>query len=285
MQNRITVVFVRMALVLSLAVLAMPSQAQIRLAVLPRLSAVEMNSMFTPLTEYLSRETGEKVTLIIPKDFDAFKAVIQSGQADLGFANSLVYVQLRKGVALDPLALSAEPKAGTRFRGVIIARTDSGIRNLQDLKGKRLIFVEKDSAAGHVFQMFLLSKAGFDPATDFTRLPFAKKHDNVTMAVFNKAADAGGIREDDLAKMKDKVDLSKIQIVAYTDYFPNWPLFASPGMDKDKAKRVRDALLKLRPGAADSAAVLGSAKLTGFVTVADKDYDKLREAARLAGVY
>ena len=105
------------------------------------------------------------------------------------------------------------------------------------------------------------------------------------MAVFNKAADAGGIREDDLAKMKDKVDLSKIQIVAYTDYFPNWPLFASPGMDKDKAKRVRDALLKLRPGAADSAAVLGSAKLTGFVTVTDKEYDKLREAARLAGVY
>ena len=285
MYKGVSVVFVRMAMVLSIAVCSIPSQAEIRLAILPRLSAVELNKMFTPLADYLSRETGEKVTLVIPKDFDAFKNVVQSGQADLGFANSLVYVQLRKGANLDPLVLAAEPKAGTRFRGVIIARTDSGIKNLNDLKGKRLIFVEKDSAAGHVFQMFLLSKAGIAPDRDFTRLPFAKKHDNVTMAVFNKAADAGGIREDDLSKMKDKVDLSKIQIVAYTDYFPNWPLFASPGLNKEKAKRVREALLKLKPGAADSAQVVGAAKLTGFVTVADKDYDKLREAAKLAGVY
>ena len=285
MYKGLSAVFVRMAMVLAIAVCSTASQAEIRLAILPRLSAVELNKMFTPLADYLSRETGERVTLVIPKDFDAFKNVVQSGQADLGFANSLVYVQLRKGTTLDPLVLAAEPKAGTRFRGVIIARTDSGIRNLNDLKGKRLIFVEKDSAGGHVFQMFLLSKAGIAPDRDFTRLPFAKKHDNVTMAVFNKAADAGGIREDDLPKMKDKVDLSKIQIVAYTDYFPNWPLFASPGLNKEKAKRVREALLKLKPGAADSAQVVGPAKLTGFVAAADKDYDKLREAAKLAGVF
>jgi ABC-type phosphate/phosphonate transport system substrate-binding protein len=118
---------------------------------------------------------------------------------------------------------------------------------------------------------------------DFTRLPFAKKHDNVTMAVFPR----GGRRRfvNDLPKMNDKVDLSKIQIVAYTDYFPNWPLFASPAFSKDKARRVREALLKLKPGAADSAEVVGPAKLTGFVPVADKDYDKLRDAVKLAGVY
>jgi phosphonate transport system substrate-binding protein len=274
-----------MAMALSLAVWAVPSHAQIRLAVLPRLSAVDLNKMFTPLADYLSRETGEKVTLVIPKDFDAFKSVIQSGQAELGFANSLIYVQLHKTLPIEPLALSSEPKAGTRFRGLIIARTDSGIRNLQDLKGKRLIFVDKDSAGGYLFQLSLLNRAGIDPAKDCTRLPFAKKQDNVTMAVFNKAADAGAIREDDLPKMKDKVDLSKIQIVAYTDYFPNWPLFAMPGLAKDKTKRVREALLKLRPGAAESTGVVGPAKLTGFAAVADKDYDKLREAARLAGVY
>lgn len=285
MQKRSTVVLVRMVLLLGVAVWAAPSRAEIRLAILPRLSAVELNTMFSPLADYLSRETGEKVTLIVPKDFNAFKSLIQSGQADLGFANSLIYIQLRKNAALEPLALAAETKAGTRFRGIVITRTDSGIKSLQDLKGKRMIFVDKDSAAGHLFQILLLSRAGLAPDKDFMRLPFARNHDNVTMAVFSRAADAGAIREDDLQKMKNKVDLSQIRIVAYTDYFPNWPLFALPGLAKDKTKRVREALLKLRPGAPGVDVVVGPAKLTGFAAVADKEYDKLREAAKLAGIY
>src|SRR3989337_577597 len=89
------------------------ASAEIKFGILPRLSAVELTTMFTPLTEYLTKETGEKVGLVIPKDFDAFKALVESGQVDMGFANSLIYVQLKKNVNIDPLALSAEKKAGT----------------------------------------------------------------------------------------------------------------------------------------------------------------------------
>ena len=114
-------------------------------------------------------------------------------------------------------------------------------------------------------------------------LPFAKKHDNVTMAVFNKSADAGGIREDDLDKMKDKVDLSQLRIVGYTDYFPNWPLYATPKLSKDKAAKIKAALLKLKPNDAQATKVLNPAKLTGFSPVTDKDYDSLRKAVKLVG--
>ena len=264
--------------------LALPggADAEIKLGLLPRLSAIEMNSMFSPLAEYLSKETGEKVSLVIPKDFEAFKAVVAGGQVDMGFANPLVYVQLKKNApGLEPLGLATE-KAGTKFRGIIIARKDSGIEKIKDLKGKKLIFVDKDSAAGHVFQMLTLSKAGLDVRKDFTTLPFAKKHDNVAMAVFNKTADAGGIREDDLEKMKDKVDLSQIKIVAYTDYYPNWPLFRTGKMSKATADKIKAALMKLKPNSAEAQQVAGPAKITGFAPVTDKDYDMLRQAAKVA---
>jgi phosphonate transport system substrate-binding protein len=257
--------------------------AEIRFGILPRLSAMELHTMFEPLANYLTKETGEKVSIVITKDFDAFKAAVRAGQVDLAFANPLIYVQLKKETTLDVLALSAEKKAGTKFRGIIIARKDSGIEKAQDLRGKKLIFVEKDSAAGYIFQMLLLSRAGLNVHKDFTTLPFAKKHDNVTMAVFNKAADAGGIREDDLDKMKDKIDVSQIKIVAYTDYFPNWPVFATPRLNKDAGAKIRSALLKLKPNDAESEKILSAAKLAGFTTVSDKDYDQLRQAAKLAG--
>ncbi len=258
---------------------------EITMGVLPRLAPVELYEMFTPLADYLSRETGEKVRLVIPRNFEAFKTMVKSNLVDLGFCNSLVYVQLKKERDIEPLALAAEPKAGTRFRGVIIARRDSGIRTVRDLKGKKLVFVEKDSAAGHIFQMLTLSRAGLDIRKDFILLPFATKHDNVIKAVFNGAADAGGVREDDLERFKGKVDASQLKVVAYTDYYPNWPLFSTPRLKKESVARIRAALLKLKPNSPQARPVLGTASVTGFAPVSDRDYDHLREAAGLVGAF
>jgi phosphate/phosphite/phosphonate ABC transporter binding protein len=259
------------------------ASAEIKFGTLPRLSAPELQAMYSPLAEYLSRETGEKVTIVIPKDFNAFKDAVKTGQIDVGFANPLIYVQAKEMSNIEPLALSSEVKSGTRFRGIIIVRKDSGFNKIQDLKGKKFVFMDKDSAAGYIFQMLLLSKAGFDVNKDISLLPFAKKHENITTAVFNKTADAGGIREDELEKMKGKLDISQIRIVGYTDYFPNWPFFATPKLKPEMASKIRTALLKLKPNDPQNENILGPARLTGFIPIIDKEYDELRKAAKVAG--
>lgn len=269
-------------LALLLAGVATPATAQeIKLGVLPRLSATELTTMFTPLTEQLSRATGRKVVLVIAKDFDTFQKQVRDGELDLAFSNPLVYVQLKKEVELVPLALAAEKKGGTKFRGIFVARKDSGLSDVASLKGKKVIFVDEDSLGGYIAQALLLKKQGFDLQKDFVKLPYAKKHDNVTMAVFNKAADAGGIREDDLEKMKGKIDISQLKVLAYTDYFPNWPLFATKRLAGATQEAVKSALLKLAAGGP----VLEAAKLTAFAPVADKDYDGLRDAAKIVGAF
>jgi phosphate/phosphite/phosphonate ABC transporter binding protein len=240
--------------------------------------------MYSPLAEYLAKEIGEKVTIVVPKDFEAFKDVVKAGKVDIAFANPLIYVQVKEKSNIEPLALSSEVKSGTRFRGIIIVRKDSGFSRVQDLRGRKFIFVDNDSAAGYIFQMLLLSKAGFDVDKDISRLPFAKKHDNVIAAVFNKTADAGGLREDELGKAKDNLDISQLRIVAYTDYFPNWPLFATARLNPGLAAKIKAALLRLKPNDPQNEKILGPARLTGFVPVSDKDYDNLRNAAKIAGV-
>lgn len=259
------------------------ARAEIRFGTVPRLSAAELQTMYAPLADYLSKETGEKVSIVVPKDFIAFKDAAKSGQMDIGFANPLVYVQVKDNSDVQPLALSSEVKSGTRLRGIIIVRKDSGINSIRDLKGKKFVFMDKDSPAGYLFQILLLSKAGFDPKKDITILPFAKRHEKVTMAVLNGTADAGGIREDELEKVKDKVDVSQIRIVGYTDYFPNWPFFATSKLKPETATKIRAALLKLRPNDPQNQAILGPARLTGFIPVQDKEYDDLRKAAKIAG--
>jgi len=260
-----------------------PAAAEIRLVTVPRLSAVELQTMFAPLTEYLTREVGEKVSLVVPKDFDGVKDAVKAGKVDIGFVNPLIYIQVKQSVNIEPLALSSEVKSGTRIRGIIIARKDSGITKLQELKGKKFSFVEEDSPAGHIFQKLLLSRAGFDVKKDVVMLPYAKTHEGVVIAVFNKTADAGGVREEQLDKMKGSLDTSQLRVVGYSDYFPNWPFFSTPGLKKETADKIRTALLKLKPNDPQNEKILGPARLTGFIPVSDREYDDLRAAARIVG--
>ena len=269
------------AMVMILGFAAPASADELRIGVLPRLSATELNAMFRPLADYLARETGQKITLVLAKDFESFEKQVRDGELDLAFSNPLVYVQLKKTTDLTPLALAAEKKGGTKFRGIVIVRKDSGLSDVVGLKGKRLIFVDEDSLGGYIAQALLLKKQGLEPGRDFVRLPYAKKHDNVTMAVVNRAADAGGIREDDLEKMQGKVDLSQLKILAYSDYFPNWPLFVSHKVKPATREEIKAALIKLKAGDP----VLEAAKLTAFAPVADKEYDGLREAAKVVGAF
>ena len=276
-----------MAAVLALGVVALfspvPAAAEIKFVTVPRLSAAELQTMFNPLADYLTKEVGEKVTLVIPKSFDAVKDAVQAGQMDIGFVNPLIYIQIKDKVNIEPLALSSEVKSGTRLRGIIIVRKDSGFNQLQDLKGKKFSFVEEDSPAGHIFQKLLLSRAGFNVNKDIVMMPYGKTHDNVAMAVFNRTADAGGVREEQLDKMKGTIDVSQLKVIGYTDYFPNWPFFATQKLKKETADKIRAALLKLKPNDPQNEKVLAPARLTGFIPVADKEYDDLRAAARLVG--
>ena len=75
---------------------ASPAFAEISVGLLPRLPEEQMIKMFAPLAAYLEKETGEKVKLVIPRDFQSFKGAVARGEVDYGFANPLVYVQARK---------------------------------------------------------------------------------------------------------------------------------------------------------------------------------------------
>ncbi len=257
--------------------------AEIRFGTVPRLGAQELRAMFAPLADYLSSEIGEKVTIVVPKSFDGVGEMVKAGQMDIGFVNPLIYIQIKEKINIEPLALSSEVKSGTRLRGIIIVRKDSGINSLQDLKGRKFSFVDEDSPAGHLFQKLLLNRAGFDVTKDIVMLPYAKTHENAVMAVFNKTADACGVREEQLDKMKGSLDVSQLKIIGYTDYFPNWPLFATQKVKKETAEKIRAALLKLKPNDPRNEKILGAARLTGFIPISDKEYDDLRKAARLVG--
>ncbi len=269
------------ALLLAMVFLFLPVLvfAEVKLGLLPRLPEQEMLEMFTPLAKYLEKEIGQKVTLVVPKDFDAFTKMAIAGEFDLGYANPFIYVLVKKDVlAAEPLALAAEPKIGTRFKGIIFVRKDNPVKNIKDMKGKKIAFVDPGSAGAYLMQMLMLKEAGISKAEIMP--VFVKKRDAVAEAVLLGKADAGGIREDDFEKVPNSTEF---RVVGTSAWIPNFPLFTTKKIDKAVAAKVREALLKLKPGTAKAFPILGPAKIEGFVATTDKDFDLMREAARAAG--
>lgn len=81
--------------------------------------------------------------------------------------------------------------------------------------------------------------------------------------------------------MKDKIDLNKIKIISYTEYFPNWCFAAFSHTDKDGAEKIKQALLKLNKNNADHYKILEKAEIGGFIETYDTDYDIIRRKAEI----
>jgi phosphonate transport system substrate-binding protein len=270
-----------LATVVFLLCLPVASIAEIKLGLLPRFPEAEMTEMFTPLAKHLEKETGQKVVLVIPKDFDAFTQSAIAGEFDLAYANPFIYVRIKKvAPAAHPLALAAEPRIGTRIKGILFTRSDKPYKTVKDLRGKKIAFMDPGSAAAYLIQMQMFREAGIAKA-DIT-IDFVKKPAAVAEAVLFGKADAGGIREDDLEKVPNS---SEFRVLGTSMPIPNFPLFATKKINATAEAKITEALLKLKAGSAKTFPILGPAKIDGFVATSDKDFDILREAARAAGVF
>lgn len=269
---------------IALLILMMPlaaSSTELKLGILPRLPEKDLIDMFSPLAEYLGKETGMKVSLVIPKDFDAYTKQAIAGDFDVGFTNPNIYIMIKKAAPqAEPLALASEPESGTKLRGVFFVVKESPIKSIHELKGKKVSFVDTGSAAGYIAQILELKKIGL--RKEDMNVTFAGKPPKVGEAVRDGKADAGGMPETVFKKLPFEFML---RTIGTTIDLPNWPVHTTKKTDKRIAAKIREAVLKLEPLSAESDRVLKKANLDGFVPTSDKDFDIMRKAARAAGVF
>lgn len=266
--------------VLILFVFAMSIHAQVKVGILPRLAPSEMTKMFNPLVEYLSAELGQKVELVIPKDFETFTQMLKEGKFDYAYANPNVYVEARKtlGKDVEPIVLAVETGTGKTFTGCFLVKKGSPIKSVVDFKGKKLIFVDQKSAGGYLSQVTTMVKSNIHKK-DITLLPFALKHTNVALAVQNGAADVGGIRTADFETIKKQANVPDVVILSESEDIPNWPLFKLPNSKPQVTDKLKAVLLKLAPKSAKASSILKDAKLDGFVSSTDADFNAMRKVA------
>ena len=259
------------------------SHKRVKMSVLPAYSLPLMTQRFIPLVNYLSETTGYKIEYISSLNYRTYLTTLEGAQVDIGFQNPLFYTILAKTKGAYPLVKALDSSGNSDYRGVIITHIKSGMDTIASLNGKKVMTASKKSVGGYLAQTSLCLQNGIDPGKDLSVI-LARSQDEVISKVYRQKVDAGFVREDVLPAVKDKIKLSQIKIIAYTEYFPNWCFAAFSHTDKDVAEKIKQALLKLDKNNPEHYKILEKAEISGFIEASDTDYEIMRKKAEILKV-
>ena len=115
------------------------------------------------------------------------------------------------------------------YYSVIFTRSDSGIRRLEDLKGKTIVFEDAGSTSGYLLPKLFLQRrglkltengrAGPDVAASEVGYVFAHSQEKLVHAVLTNQAAAAPFSNDDFSALDEKRKLD-IGVLAQTDRLP-----------------------------------------------------------------
>lgn len=242
-----------------------------KISILPRYFPEKLTAMVTPLIDYLRQETGLPLELVLTKDFKEYEKRLKSGDITIGFENPVVYTRVTPEHQV--VAMSRED-GEDRFRGIVIAPADSGIGQIGDLRGKRVIIVGETSAGGYLSQKLTLQESGIGLSQLQLDTAADNRQENVIIAVSVGDAEAGFIRESALHVADRYIAPGSVKRVLETAWLPGWALSIDTRVPTDVRDKITEAVLKLPPGSPQ----LKALEVDGFVPAKDSDFDSIRAA-------
>ncbi len=222
------------------------------------------------------------MTLDVVEGYDDLASDVATGRIDLAALSPMPYLKAKSNAPGLQLLATPVTHAGSSYEGLILARADSHVSSLADLRGKVFCYVTPNSTSGYLYPRALLRKAGLDPDSAFRATRFAGDHLAALRALYDGACDgaavfAGILYEADRHGMSPQsfVTLASSPRIPYDAYV------AAPELPHALVARIRKALLALHVGTPLARRVFTADNpIQGFAAVSDSDYDSAREVER-----
>lgn len=257
----------------------------LRVSAIPDENPTELLRIYTPFTEYLQKELGTKVQFTPVVDYAATVEGLAAKKLDLVWYGGFTSVQAvrRTNGTAKRLVLRQED---VEFKSVFIAKPGSGIRSLQDLKGKTFSFGSVGSTSGHLMPRFFLLQAKLNPEQDFKQVAYSGAHDATALWVESGKVEAGALNFlvwDKLVQTK-KVDLAKVSVFYTTPPYVDYVWTARGDLDKGLLDKITAALLKLDYANPEHRRLLDLHHTKKYIRATDADWKGIEEAATAAGL-
>ena len=247
------------------------------------------------MRRYFREDARVPVEVVLYLSYEAQVAALLAGRIDIAWNTNLAYLQcehLSQGKCR-PLAMRDTDLA---WWTEIVARTGGGIRQLSDLRGKRLALGSRDSGHAAILPVHFLAGEGLVEGRDYRPLRFDTdlgKHGDtgtsevdVLRAVLSGEADAGAVGSPFWAGVRSSqlVPAGAVESIWSSPKYHHCMFTARVGFPTEDATRFTEALFAMN-GDPRLKPILEAEGLEAWVAARTEGYGSLREAARRQGFF
>ncbi len=239
--------------------------------VLNQQSASLTAERWNPILHYVSTTSGIPLQLRMGPTVEDTDAMMGRGEFDFVFTNHNFQSEF-EGVGYKVIARwSGEP-----IRGVIAVPTDSPIRELRQLAGRRVAFPSRDAFAAYAVPLLALKRAGVT-----MQEVLAANQEGALAQLKARRVDAAAVNSRFLAQYEER-EAVRFRTIFVSEAYPDLAVIAHPRLPAAVVERIRNALIGMKSDPA-AAPVLALARSQGFDPATDREYDGVRRVYRAIG--
>lgn len=231
---------------------AQTTPSELVFAVVPAENAGQVADRYKDFLDYLSKETGVKVTLRIASDYAAVIEGQRAGQIHLGGYGPTSYARARMtGANITPFVTETAAGGVRGYYAVVYVKATSPFQKIEDLKGKNFGLVDPNSTSGNVVPRFALDKMGINPESYFGKVVYTGSHVNAVMALNQGTVDAAANwwnneEDSELMRMvtKGMVKKEDFRLIFKSDLIPASPVAYLDSLPADLKVKIEQAFLQ-----------------------------------------
>lgn len=256
------------------------------IGLIPEENIFKQMDRYRPLAKYLSDKLGITVKLTILSRYGDIIDGFTSRKMDGAFFGVFTGALAREKLGVEPLVRPVNLDGTSFVQSYVFVRKDSGIKGARDMKGKRMVFVDRATVTGYLYGLSFLKEAGVvDIERYFKEHYFTGSHDSTVYSVLDNRADVGVAKSSifNTIVQKDPVIKEELVVIAKSRDFPTMILSVRKDLQEDLKSRLKSLLLGM-DRIQDGKAVLAQLGALKFISTETSDFEPFHEIVRKTGI-
>jgi phosphonate transport system substrate-binding protein len=260
----------------------------VKYGVIPVETQTSTTKTMDAFLHHAEKQTGVKWELYQATDYSGVMNALIAGQINLAWLSGFSYCQTNmdsKG-GVEPLVAASEPDGSMGYNAVVVVRTDSPYKTIDDLKGKVVARTDPLSGSGYLIPTAAFRAMG-KPVDEYFKSPLSGGHPQSVLGVLKGTYDAAFTwtsKNDNIGNLRQMMNKGllkreEIRIIWTSEPLPSPPVV----IRKDVPADMRADMLKLFTGLKEVdmklAEAVAQGKTGGMVPVSHKDYELMCQAA------
>ena len=260
--------------------------AKINIGLIPEQDIFAQKKRYEPLLAYLSERLDIPIEVkILPRYIniiDNFKDLDLDGAFFGSFTGALAIEKL----GVEPLARPQYANGASTYYGMVLVKRGSGIRTAADMKGKRMVFVDKATTAGYLLPLSYFRSIGIeDYRSWFGEYYFSGTHEDAILDVLNGLADVGAAKNTVFYRLaaRDSRISRDLEILATSPHVPANGLAVRSDLPDALKAALKEQLLLMHENP-QGRAILNDMAIDRFIKTTVSDYQPVFDYAAGIGL-